>query len=114
MTLDGVFHVQSWRVHHHLRGVLIELKELLDQIRVHQVITNDYLPEELLETLTSGLQILFCHFEEEALFGQLGKRGIRDGQTLKQIVELGKSLLDVPLVVPSLQLDVEEDGSLLR
>ena len=109
LALDLVLEVQLGRVDHHFRRVLVQLQELLDQLRVHEIIAHDDLPEELLESGPALLHLLLGHLEEVALLGQWGQRVVGVLEPVEELVELGEALLDVPLVVARLELDVEED-----
>ena len=111
LAFDRVFEVQLGGVHHHFGGVLVELQELLHQLRVHQVIPDNNLPEEILEPCAAGIQILLGHLEEEALLGEGGEGVVGVFEAVEELIELGEALLDVPLVVPGFELDVEEDSA---
>lgn len=108
LPLDLVLEVQLGRVDHHFRCVLVELQELLDQLRVHEIVAHDDLAQEVLESGPALLHLLLGHLEEVALLGECGQGVVGVLEAVEQLVELTEPLLHVPLVVACLQLDVEE------
>ncbi len=112
LALDSVLHVQAGRVDHHFGSIFVELEELLDGFRVHEIISDNNFTEKILQTLATGVKILFCHLEEEAFFGELRQGVVGGAQSLEKVVELREPLFDVPLVISGFELYVEEDCSL--
>lgn len=104
LSLHAVLQVQFWWVYHDFGCILIQLQELLHQLRVHEVISHDDLPQELLQACSTSLKLLLSHFEQVALLWKSGKGVICVLEPVVERVELGEALLHVPLVVFGLQL----------
>lgn len=112
LALNWVLKQKFWWIYHHLWSIFIQLQELFNGVRVHEIVSDDYFSQKLFQAFSSVIKIFVFHFEQEAFSWELRDVVIIIFKSFLKIIELRKSFLNIPLVIFALYFDCKIDGIL--